>query len=146
MTVKPRIAIQALMDRFRLATCDLYNRHFDDEFVADRFGVVEQSMFLVMVLNYLNLNGEKAFYPELTIQPRDAAKAAVKGEVGGIVELSETDLLHYVGLLDDSDEERDARWVSARIAASSDPSLVGTEVVLDYADCRFVGSVDATED
>lgn len=146
MTERQQITIQALMDRFRAASCDLFNRYFDDEFVADRFGWVEEAMFLVMVLNYLNLSGTKPFYPELGIHPHTPTKAAVQGDSSRIVELSEADLLHYVNAFDDSEEERDLRWVRARVAAASEASLVGEEVVLDYSDCRFLGSVAATEE
>lgn len=53
------ISVQRLMDRFREASKYLFDRHFDDEFVADRFGWVEITMFLVMGLNYFDLAAKK---------------------------------------------------------------------------------------
>jgi len=68
------------MDRFRDASKDIFDRHFDDEFVADRFGWVQDAMFLVMVLNYFDLSAKKEVYPELAIAPEDGAKVAVQAD------------------------------------------------------------------
>jgi hypothetical protein len=54
-------------------------------------------------------------------------------------------VLHFGDLFDDDDARGDARWVKALVASASEPELIGREVVVDYADCAFVGSVDASD-
>jgi hypothetical protein len=137
------VTIQSLMDRFREASCDLFSRYFDDAFAADRFCWVENAMFLVMVLNYVNLGAPKHAYPELSFHPRTAAKATLQGGNWQLVELGPEYVLHYRSLLNEQDTGRDARWVLAVIATAHDSALIGQEVLMDYADCRFIGSVDA---
>jgi hypothetical protein len=140
-----KVTIQSLMDRFREASCDLFNRYFDDAFAADRFCWVENAMFLVMVLNYVNLGAPKHAYPELFFHPSTGAKAALQGRNGQLVELGPDCVLHYRCLLNEQDTGRDARWVLAVIATAHDPTLIGQEVLMDYADCSFIGSVDAED-
>ena len=146
MTQPDQIPVKRLMDRFREASADLYRNHFDDAFVADRFGWVEDAMFLVMVLNYLDLSEKKPVYPEIALHPRPAAKAAVQGRDTWVVELSEGDLLHFCSLYHDDQHDPpsawDNRWLIARVAESSQAKLLGRDVVLDYSDCLFIGSVE----
>lgn len=134
------------MDRFREASSDLYQRHFDDPFIADRFGWVEDAMFLVMVLNYFDLSQKKPVYPELAFHPQPSAKAAVQGPDSWVVALSESDVLQYRYVYnDDADDPPsrwDGRWLVARVAETSEPRLLGRDVVLAYIDCSFMGSVE----
>lgn len=132
------------MDRFRHASKDLFERHFDDEFVADRFGWVQDAMFLVMVLNYLDLTAKKDVYPELSIAPVDGARVAVQTD-GRVTSLGADDVLHYRYCVDEKQDSLDMAFVVATVAQASDAELVGRDVALSYADCRFVGSVDLTD-
>ncbi len=102
-------------------------------------------MFLVMVLNYVDLSAPKPFYPELTFHPRAGSKAATQEEPSRLVDLNEADVLHFSRFVDDDVERCDGRWVRARVAEATDASLLGYEVVLEYCDCTFVGSVTAAD-
>lgn len=139
-----QISVQRLMDRFRNASKDLFDRHFDDEFVADRFGWVQDAMFLVMVLNYFDLAATKEVYPELAIAPKDGARVAVQTD-SRLTRLAAGDLLHYRYWLDEKQDSRDMAFVVATVVQASDAELVGHDVALNYSDCRFVGSVDLTD-
>ena len=139
-----QISVQRLMDRFRDASRDLFDQYFDDDFVADRFGWVQDAMFLVMVLNYFDLAAKKEVYPELAIAPKDGAKAAVQTD-SRLTRLAEGDLLHYRYCFDEEQDSRDMAFVVATVAQASDAELVGHDVALSYADCLFVGSVDLTD-
>lgn len=146
MAKPDQIPVQRLMNRFKEASADLYLNHFDDDFVADRFVWVEDVMFLVMVLNYLDLSEKKPVYPEIALHPRPGAEATVQGHNTWMAELSEGDLLHFRYLVHEDQQDPpsawDNNWLVARIAESSQAKLVGRDVVLDYSDCVFVGSVD----
>ena len=139
-----QVSVQRLMDRFRDASRDLFDRHFDDEFVADRFGWVQDTMFLVMVLNYFDLGAKKEVYPELAIAPVDGARVAVQTD-GRLTRLAADDVLHYRYCFDEKQDSRDMAFVLATVAQASDAELAGHDVALRYADCRFVGSVDLTD-
>lgn len=139
-----QISVQRLMDRFRDASKDLFDRHFDDEFVADRFGWVQDAMFLAMVLNYFGLSAKKEVYPELTIAPTDGARVAVQTD-SRLTRLSAGDLLHYRYCFDEGQDSRDMAFVMAAVAQATDTDLIGHDVALSYADCHFVGSVDLTD-
>ncbi|MFN3780058.1 MAG: hypothetical protein ACK4SI_13800 [Brevundimonas aurantiaca] len=138
-----QISIQRLMDRFRDASKDLFNRHFDDEFVADRFGWVQDAMFLVMVLNYFDLSTKKEVYPELVIAPTDGARGAVQTN-SRFIRLAAGDLLHYRYCFDDEQDSHDMAFVLATVVQASDPELIGQDIALSYAACQFVGTVDLT--
>ncbi|MDP3802226.1 hypothetical protein [Brevundimonas sp.] len=139
-----QISVQRLMDRFRDASKDLFDRHFNDEFVAERFGWVQDAMFLVMVLNYFDLSAKKEVYPEIAIAPKDRARAAVQND-SRLTELAAGDVLHYRYFFDAEQDSRDMAVVVATVAQASDAELVGHDVALSYADCRFIGSVDPTD-
>lgn len=139
-----QISVQRLMDRFRDASKDLFDRHFDDEFVADRFGWVQDAMFLVMVLNYFDLTAKKEVYPELAISPKDGARLAVQAD-SRLTALAGDDLLHYHYCFDEKQDSYDMAFVVATVARASDVELIGHDVALSYADCQFVGSVDLTD-
>lgn len=139
-----QISVQRLMDRFRDASTDLFDRHFDDEFVAGRFGWVQDTMFLVMVLNYFDLGAKKEVYPELAIAPVDGARVAVQTD-SRLTRLTAGDVLHYRYFFDEKQDRRDMAFVVATVARASDAELVGHDVALSYADCRFLGSVDLTD-
>lgn len=139
-----QISVQRLMDRFRDASKDLFDRHFDDEFVADRFEWVQDAMFLVMVLNYFDLSAKKEVYPELVIAPTDGARVAVQTD-SRLTRLAAGDLLHYRYCFDEKQDSRDMAFVVATVARASDAELIGHDVVLSYADCQFVGTVDLTD-
>lgn len=132
------------MDRFRDASRDLFRRHFDDEFVADRFEWVQEAMFLVMVLNYFDLSAKKEVYRELAVEPVDGARVAVQAD-GRLTRLAGSDVLHYRYCLDEKQDSRDMTFVVATVAKASDAALVGRDVALSYADCRFIGSVDLAD-
>ncbi|WP_426025810.1 hypothetical protein [Brevundimonas sp. TSRC1-1] len=138
-----QISVQRLMDRFRDASKDIFDRHFDDEFVADRFGWVQDAMFLVMVLNYFDLSAKKEVYPELAIAPEDGAKVAVQAD-SRLAALTEGDVLHYRYCFDEKQDSYDMAFVVATVVQASDTELIGHDVALSYSDCRFVGSVDLT--
>lgn len=139
-----QISVQRLMDRFRYAALDLFDRHFDDDFVAERFGWVEQAMFLVMVLNYFDLKEAKAIYPELAISPVDGAQVGVQND-GRITTLVEGDLLHFRYFVDETLGRRDMAFAVASVVKTADPALLGKDITIDYKDCRFLGAVAAID-
>ena len=139
------ITIQRLMDRFLEVACDLFDRHFNDDFLIDRFIHVEQALFLVMVLNYVEVAEPVLFYSELAFHPREGAAAATQEEPSRKVFLSAGDLLHFSLFLNENLDRPDGRWVRALIASSLDEDLVGCEVILDYSDCLFIGYVTADD-